>query len=58
MRSYGSQIAGLLAVAITITLAACHPPRDARPPYHEPAAATQPTGAGVSASRPTDPAVR
>lgn len=31
------RIAG--SIALVTALAACHPPRDVRPPYHEPSAA-------------------
>jgi hypothetical protein len=37
MRRFDARIVSLLAV--TLTLAGCHPLRDVRPPYREPAAA-------------------
>lgn len=37
MRSLDARTIGLLAAATA--LAGCHPPKDVRPPYHEPNAA-------------------
>jgi hypothetical protein len=56
MRSFDARIVCLLAVVVA--LAGCHPPRDARPPYHEPAAARPASEAGVPTSHSADLPVR
>lgn len=56
MRSFDARIISLLAVAIA--LAGCHPPRDVRPPYHEPAAAKPASKAEVPTPHPADQPVR
>jgi len=51
MRSFHALTVGL--VAATIALAACQPPRDVRPPYHEPVAAKPaPTVSTPAAAEP------
>jgi hypothetical protein len=56
MRSTDARIVSLIAVAIA--LAGDNPPRDARPPYHEPAAAKPASDAAVPTPHPADQPVR